>query len=225
MFFYFDKNPFIAIIGDIRDSRSLSLRNGVQEKLKIVLDGINNKYEQEIASKFVTTLGDEFQGLLSDGTSVLKIIEEIRMQLYPVDMRFGIGIGKITTDINTEMALGADGPGYYKAREAVEKIKENEKKKKAVVSDIRLEQEMGNEQQIVLINTVFELLKSIEQKWTERQREIIWNMLKYQDGQEKVACRMGITQSSVHKSLVSGQYYAYEKAMKNVQDILGEIRV
>lgn len=32
-------------------------------------------------------------------------------------MRFGIGIGSISTKINSEISIGADGPGYYKARE------------------------------------------------------------------------------------------------------------
>ena len=31
------------------------------------------------------------------------------------------------------MALGADGPGYYNARRAIELLKENEKKNKKVV--------------------------------------------------------------------------------------------
>lgn len=78
--------------------------------------------------------------------------------------------------------------------------------------------------QTMLINTIFELEKSIELTWTERQREIIWNMLKYQDGQVNVANRLGIGQSSVQKVLVKGKYYVYENAIKNVENILGEIR-
>ena len=40
-------------------------------------------------------------------------------------LRFGIGVGEISTVINPEMALGADGPGYYNARKAIEDLKYN----------------------------------------------------------------------------------------------------
>lgn len=220
---FLEEKPFIAIIGDIRNSRELESRKEIQDKLNKTLKEINVKYEEDIESKFVITLGDEFQGLLSKGGQLLHVIQDIRMQLYPVEVRFGIGIGEITTDINTEMALGADGPGYYRARDAIEIIKANEKKNRTVVADIRLEND--NEKQKILINTIFELVRVIEQEWTERQREIIWNIWQYQDGQQKTAQRMGITQSAVHKALVKGNYYVYEKTLKNVGEVLGELGI
>jgi hypothetical protein len=223
MYFFFYEEPLIAIIGDIRKSRLLPERKEVQDKLKMVLDEINLKYEGDISAKFLITLGDEFQGLLSNGKYALKIIQEIRMQLCPTEVRFGIGVGKITTEINTDMALGADGPGYYNARDAIEILKKNEKKNKAVLSDIRLAMEGENAKQTVLVNTIFELMKSMEQTWTGRQKEVIWDMLKNQDNQNNVANRLGISQSSVQKSLAKGHYYVYENAMKNVAGILGEI--
>ncbi len=218
-----EEKPFIAIIGDIRNSRELVPRKEIQDKLNEVLKQINIKYKKDIESKFVITLGDEFQGLLSKGDRVLQMIQDIRVGLYPVEARFGIGIGEITTDINTEMALGADGPGYYRARDAVEIVKVNEKKNRRVATDIYLKS--NNEKQNLLINTIFELIRAIEQEWTERQREVIWNLLQYQDGQQKTAMRMGITQSTVHKVLAKGNYYVYEKAIKNVGEILGEITI
>lgn len=127
--FLFENKPFIAIIGDIKKSRELEKRQEVQNKLKIVLEEINEKYLEDISAKFLITLGDEFQGLLFDGRNILKIIREIQMSLYPVELRFGIGIGKITTEIDTDRALGADGPGYYNARKAIEILKINEKRR------------------------------------------------------------------------------------------------
>lgn len=225
MTLYYNKNPFIAIIGDIRNSRKLETRKLVQDKLGRVLEEINSKYQKDIISNFVITLGDEFQGLLSGGNHILQIIDEIRGKLYPVELRFGIGIGRITTDIDTKMALGADGPGYYKARNAIEILKENEKKNKAVISDIRIEAEDANIVPVVLINTIFELIKAIEQDWTDRQREIIWDMQEHQDGQKQVAERFGIGQSSVSKVFLKGKYYVYAKSKKNVEEILGAVKL
>ena len=119
MFFSFSNNSYIAIIGDMKNSKIMNDRNSVQNELKKILNNVNEKYSKDISARFMITLGDEFQGLLHDGAHVMQIIEEIQSEMHPVEIRFGIGIGPITTEINYEMAIGADGPGYYKARQAI----------------------------------------------------------------------------------------------------------
>ncbi len=222
--FHSDRS-FVAIIGDIRGSRSLTQRREIQENLGIILQEINEGFEADIAAKFLITLGDEFQGLLFDGRSLLKIIEKIKMSLYPVTFRFGIGMGQITTNIFSEMALGADGPAFYRARSAIELLKENESKKKAVLSDLSFRFEEKNSTTERLLNTAFTLLYSLEHTWTDRQREIITDQLFHQDGQKASALRLGITQSAVHKALSAGSYYTYEKALKEITSVMEEISI
>lgn len=222
MIFLYEKRA-IAIIGDIRDSRNLKERKAVQDKLKTILGEINEKYKEDIISKFLITLGDEFQGVLADCRNVLKIVEEIKMKLYPIELRFGIGVGMITTDVDSEMALGADGPGYYMARNAMNMLKENEKKNKTVISDVRIAVDNNEGETVILINTILELIKAIEQNWTDRQREIIWTMQEHREGQKRAAERLGIAQPAVHKALVKGRYYVYAKAIKDLERVLGGI--
>ncbi|MFR9145833.1 MAG: SatD family protein [Mediterraneibacter sp.] len=217
-------HSFVAIIGDMKDSRHLENRKEVQTHLQKILNQVNKKYEKDIASRFLITLGDEFQGLLYTGKDVLRIISEIRIQLYPVCLRFGIGFGKITTDIRAEMALGADGPGYYRAREAVEQLKEREKRNRPVPSDICLKMDEKDRGTEVMLNTIFNLIYVVEKGWTIRQREIIWDMLLYEDGQQNTARRLNISQPTVQKALAAGGYYTYENALKNAAEILGEIK-
>lgn len=224
MFFSFTFNPYIAIIGDIKESKKITDRNHVQEKLKDVLENINKAYTNDISSKFIITLGDEFQGLLCSGTNVMNIISEIERKMYPVKIRFGVGVGEITTRINNEMAIGADGPGYYKARSAIEFLKENEKKKQANPADIRIEADEDNQAAEVMINTILSLMTVIKEDWTDRQREIIWDMLEHQDNQASAAKRLNIKQPSVQKSLANGKYYAYKAALDTIGKALGEIR-
>ena len=45
MFFYNNNVPFIAVIGDIRGSKHLNNRKETQDKLREILDKINNKYK------------------------------------------------------------------------------------------------------------------------------------------------------------------------------------
>ncbi|NLB79867.1 MAG: hypothetical protein GX796_13800 [Clostridiaceae bacterium] len=224
MLFRIHFNPYIAIIGDIKDSKKIISRDEVQEKLKEALNDINKKYHEHIASKFTITLGDEFQGLLYNGENIMAIITEIEMKMSPLRIRFGIGIGEITTEINHEMAIGADGPGYHKAREAVEYIKQNEKRKQASEVDVRLEIEGERQETVDLINTILSLMTTIKHSWSERQRQTIWDMLEFQDSQSNAAQRLGIRQSSVQKNLANGNYYTYKEAMNTVEKAFSEIR-
>ncbi|HHZ01445.1 MAG TPA: hypothetical protein GX396_00710 [Tissierellia bacterium] len=224
MFLSFENSPYIAVIGDIRDSKKLQQRSEVQKKLKSILEEVNNKYYKDIASKFMITLGDEFQGLLCNGSNTMDIIFEIERKMHPVKIRFGIGIGTITTEINKEMPIGADGPGYYNARKAINFLKDNEKRKQTNTADIRIEAEGSNEEMTVMINTILSLLTVIKNSWTERQREIIWDILKHQDNQSDVAKRFNIKQPAVQKSLSKGNYYAYKDALDTIKRALAEIR-
>jgi len=224
MFFFFLNNPYVAIIGDIKDSKKIDNRSEVQKKLKFVLEEINKKYDDDISSKFIITLGDEFQGLLCNGGNTMIIISEIERKMYPIKIRFGVGVGTITTEVNKEMSLGADGPGYYKARNAIEYLKDNEKRNQTNAADIRFEVESENQATTIMINTVLSLLTVIKDSWSDRQREIIWDMLDHQDSQVDVAKRLKIQQPAVQKSLAKGKYYAYKDALDTIEKALGEIR-
>lgn len=71
-------NPsYVAIIGDIIDSKNIEHRQEIQTKLLNTLDRINSKYSQSIVSKFKITLGDEFEGLMSVNGDWICIINEL----------------------------------------------------------------------------------------------------------------------------------------------------
>ena len=224
MFFSFSDNPYVAIIGDMKESKKIDNRSETQKKLKQVLAEINQKYKPEISAKFIITLGDEFQGLLNRGANTMNIVSEIERKMFPIKIRFGIGIGRITTDINEEMAIGADGPGYYFARDAIDYLKKNEKKKQAIAADIRFEVDCDNQATAIMLNTIVALMTAIKESWSDRQREIIWDMIEHQDSQTDVANRLKIQQPAVQKSFSLGKYYAYKNAVDTIGDVLGEIR-
>jgi len=223
MYFKIEYEPYIAIIGDIKDSKDIVNRYDTQETLKDILSKINTTYSKEIASKFVVTLGDEFQGLLKDGSVIIPIINEIEKSLHPVKMRFGIGVGEIHTSINYEMAIGSDGPCFYKAREAILSLKNKERKKEVAKSLYQLEVDGKSNETVNLINTIFTLMTAIKESWSDRQRETILNLENHNDGQSEVARRMGIRQSSVQKHLVNAKYYTYKEALDIVTEALSEI--
>ncbi len=224
MFFFFINNPYIAIIGDIKDTKKISNKNDALKKFNEVFEDINRKYKKDIASKFVITLGDEFQGLLYNGAYTMLIISEIERRMYPIKIRFGVGIGEIITDVNREISIGADGPGYEKARVAIEYLKDNEKRKQTKPADIRFEIEGDNKASTIMINTILSLMTVIKESWSERQREIIWDMLEHQGSQIDTAKRLAIKQPSVQKSLSKGKYYTYKEALDTIGQALAEIK-
>jgi len=118
---------YIAIIGDIIDSKKIKSRRQIQEKLNRILKHVNEAYYADISAKFIITLGDEFQGLLKSFEHMLDIVKYIQREMYPVMLRFGIGFGEINTNIFFEAAIGADGPAYYAAREVIEQLRGQEK--------------------------------------------------------------------------------------------------
>lgn len=220
-----DSDPmYIAVIGDIRTSKELRDRRLVQEKLRRTLENINGRYKEDISANYLITLGDEFQGLLNDGGNLLQMIEQIQREMYPVQIRFGIGMGAITTAINADMAIGADGPAYYCARNAIESLREKERRSKRGGCGIRIEADEGNPVITDLLNAVFSLMSVLQNRWTARQREIIWDFDFHKDSQEKTAIRLGITQPSVQKGLAGGNYYAYRDARDTAEKVLKGIK-
>jgi DNA-binding CsgD family transcriptional regulator len=214
---------YIAIIGDIIESRKIIERNAAQEQLKTVLFGINEDFAADIAVPFTIVLGDGFQGLLSCGAHLLTIVETIEQRIYPVKLRLGLGVGQIITDIDPSMPLAADGPAYHNAREMVDDLKTAENKKKEAKSNVKIKIEGDNEISD-LMNTVFLLNTVIKNKWTTRQREIIADYLQNGVTQIDIAKRHGINQSNVQKALSNANFYAYQKATLSLTAILSGIK-
>lgn len=168
----FKFDPYIAIIGDIKNSKNIEERGKFQNKLNKILNEINEIYSDSISSNFTITLGDEFQGLLHSGEHVMDIIQYIKKESYPIKIRFGIGIGAITTDINSAISIGADGPGYYKARDSIEQLKVLEKKNESTYGDIQIKIDGDNNLQELSLNSILKLMYCIEKDWTKSKEKL-----------------------------------------------------
>lgn len=214
---------YVAIIGDIIASKEIQERGDIQEKLRYILNQINEIYDNDISANFIITLGDEFQGLLKDNRNLLDIIKYIQKMMYPVRLRFGIGIGEISTKIFHEAALGADGPAYYAARNAMEELREQERKFRKQAADIYISRYNTICFEIKEINTILSLIKVIESKWSDAQRYTIWDMEENGDSQEACAKRMYTTQSTIARRLAEGNYITYERAKRTLEEALSRL--
>lgn len=220
--FYYDK--YVAIIGDIVDSKNLKERNAIQQKYKAVLADINVKFAGEIASKFKIRLGDEFQGLLNNRNNIMRIISEIERAMTPVELRFGIGIGDISTDIIFDNSFEIDGPAYHRARKMIKEIERKELQYMERHSSIMICSEENNIEIDELLNSILSVCTALKSKWTDRQKEIVYAYLSHDENQYRTAEILNIGQPSVNKALNNAKFYSYQSAINTVNSFLSKER-
>lgn len=107
------------MICDIKKSHLLEDRESVQYRLIDMLKETNKCYASDIASNFIITIGDEWQGLLKYPCDYLSIMNFFHQTLENIDFYCGLGIGDISIH-NFELTVNQlDGPSFYKARKAI----------------------------------------------------------------------------------------------------------
>lgn len=200
---------YCAIIGDIVGSRKIKNRQEIQDKFNEVLYNANKTYNESIASNFTITLGDEFQGLLTKPSLSLEIIEFIREKMYPIELVFGIGVGKMETKFSKDISIGSDGPAYWYARKMVEKAKS--KKPSICYFSDSLDDK--------IINSLILIGESCMNSQTKKQQEII-QLYKELGSQYKVAEKLNISQSSVSATIKKSLHKEIESAKESIKEFL-----
>lgn len=183
----------LAIIGDIRDSKSLDNRGMVQEQLQNCLNSLNEHYSDVLISPLTITLGDEFQAILRSAKKMWELVFAIESKMHPTKFRFGFGIGEISTQISTSTAIGMDGPAFYNARDTLEEIK-----KKNCSYGIK-----GLDKDAELVNTVLALISDQKQKWSYNRIETLHQLMK-NEKVESMAESLGISKAAVYKNINDG---------------------
>ncbi|WP_161980675.1 SatD family protein [Streptococcus sp. S784/96/1] len=209
---------YIAIIGDVIDSKKLTTRSAVQDSLRLVLDDLNQVYADSLVSPFTLTLGDEFQALLHPHASVFQMIDSIRIKLYPVTIRFGIGIGEIVTAINPLRSIGADGPAYWNARSAIAYVHD---KNDYGVTNIRVSIGDSSSENDQLVNAVLAMGEFIYAKWTDKHRDMLKVLLETKQYDEwfshqELARHLGIEPSGLTKRLKASGLKVYLRGRKQI---------
>lgn len=117
------KRQYVALIGDIVKSRGLSpaRRRAAQKQFTVLMKHLNRKYAKNVLAKFVITLGDEFQAILSDPIIISDLIWDIQKE-FPYPVRLGFGYGILTTAV-PDYAINVDGPALHSARAAMERAR------------------------------------------------------------------------------------------------------
>ena len=200
---------YLALIADVIDSKMVQERFDLQKQLEKTLQTMNELFGEFIASNFTLTLGDEFQALLKVDAPVFQIIDTLRSELTPTQLRFGIGLGEIVTDIDPLQSIGADGPAYWNARAAINLVHQ-----KNDYGNTQIYFSCGKEKQDFFVNALIASGEAIRSGWRGSQEEILLDLLKrcvYSENfsQQDLAQSLEINPSALSKRLKSSSIRVY----------------
>ena len=200
---------YLALIADVIDSKMVQERFNLQKQLEKALRKMNELFGDYLASCFTLTLGDEFQALLKVDAPVFQIIDSLRSELIPTQLRFGIGLGEIVTAIDPLQSIGADGPAYWNARAAINLVHQ-----KNDYGNTQIYFSSGNDSKDLLVNALIASGEAIRSGWRGSQEEILLDLLKrfvYSENfsQQDLAQSLDINPSALSKRLKSSSIRVY----------------
>jgi hypothetical protein len=213
---------YYALLADIVSSKRIKSgeRGAIQEKLKGALEYVNEKYAEQIVSKFCITIGDEFQGILKSCRFLFEIISLIETVMYPVKLRFSAGLGEIYTPINSELPIGSDGPAWWAARAGMDTLKQKSDRGLIKQTNIIISREKPDVF-FDLVNAAISLCCAIKEKWKAEHVNIIRNMLvefglRSDIVQKKLAERLNIAKYELNKKLKTMRYFDFAIAFEKI---------
>jgi hypothetical protein len=195
--------PCIALIADMVRSRELSRiqRPRVQEKFKDFVGYLNKTYSRNILSRFVITLGDEFQGLLSSATPIPDLMWDIEHRFSDRNLRVGMGFGALDTPVQRE-AINVDGPVLHFARAAIQTARE-----KRMYGGVFL----GFGEVNAVMNGMARILWFHRSRLTKTQLRIA-ELLRKGKSQSDAAEELNITRQAISKQVVAMGWWPYVEA-------------
>ncbi len=199
---------YSAIIGDVKGSRNIENWQEFARELKRTLDEINSIFRKDILIPFEITAGDEFQGVLKSPERTPHVLEELHFRLF-MRIYTGVGLGDVERGIDERTALR--GSAFYRAREALESGKDSGR-----IVVVRSPDSLFDR----TVNAIYFLVQSIQEKWTQRQREIIQFYRRHMDyTYEEIGNHFGISKQAVHKQIKSARFHAVLEGMEAVRDL------
>ena len=214
---------YCVIFGDVIGSRTLepALREAAPAAIEKILDSLNERYRAHIVSDFGIVRGDGFEGVLDTPADIPPLVQEL---IRRFDMALGIRvrvsavIGELTVVSGDRNK--SDGPAFHRAVAEIDRLRERKSDHWLQVSVVT-----GTDAQ-PLVDGLLTLLSALTERWTDKQREIVWAMMQVDDGTQKAAAeQLAISPPAVHKQLQAANYSAYVEAWQALGDYLAALNV
>jgi hypothetical protein len=197
-----------TVIGDVVRSRKVHDRKLLYERLDDALGRAGRVVPG--VQPLEPTVGDEFQGAYSDIGSATRVGLLVRLMLLPeFDVRCGIGQGEASVFDANRRPLLQDGPAWWAARQAIEKMAEPRSSKVRAWY-------VGDDSDRV--NAFLLCRDALVDRLTDRSRRTLLHALQGAT-QREIAETEGITESAVSQQFARGV-----AAVRDAQDLLSRSR-
>ena len=202
---------FVAVKMDMRSSRRIRDRERTQERFLQAMEALNTEFAKSIQARFIVTHGDEAQGMLKreSAPDVLAVAERAINGVFPVELRFGIGIGTLSTPLRPD-AIGMDGEAWHAANRALGLARS--RRKYVMFSGFG---ELTDVQLCALAN----LLLHMRNGWSPEQRRAI-ELVDAGMMQSAAAEALGVSESAISQRLTSAGWHFYRDGREAVANLL-----
>lgn len=209
------ETPCLALIADMVGSRDLSRRqrSDAQVELSDFITSLNRKYASAILSRFVVTLGDEFQGLLSDATVLPDLFWDLHYNFAPRALRSGIGFGRIDTAIGRN-AINVDGPALHNARDAIVRSR-----KERIMGGVF----SGFGEVLDIALNGYARLLHFQRSGLKRQQRRVVELLRRSLTQSAIAEELGVSKQAVSLYASAAGWIAYRDGESGFRMLLSQV--
>lgn len=199
---------FVVINCDFIDSRkNKNFDKILQEKLKL----LNKKFSFfSLETNINVSRGDEIQFIIKLNNNFFKIIRYLRGILHPLKLRIGMGFIE-NLNITSKNSWDLNGEGFFLAREALDKIKDNKNISTRICSH--------NKEIEATLNIFYNFNDLILEEWKDKNWEL--NNLKIENSvNRKIIEHLKISSSTFYDRLKSSKLEAIEKNEKIILNLL-----
>lgn len=155
--------------------------------------------------------GDEIQVFCSDIINIIEAIRQLRYYFRPLKIRIGVGIGGINTE-KSDNSWNMDGEAFFKAREALDKVKIQDKKRMTYICS-------PNEQFDIISNSIYMLMDSIINEWSDSKWESV-NAYEVYENYEKAGNSIGKSRQSISNNCKTAHFEKIKQAEEDLKRII-----
>jgi hypothetical protein len=208
------KTVYATLIGDLIGSREHKGRIALHRSLQSALRQVNGILDP--VQPLEPTVGDEFQGAFDNPLSAARASLLVRLELLKeaeVDARFGLGWGEVTVFEN-RTPVSQDGPGWWSARAAIEKVDELSRGVRTDFVRTCLESSRLRDLprgEVSAYNAFFFCRDALVSQMKPRSRRLLLGLL-LDKSQAEIAEEERISQSAVSQNLTASGAWAIEMA-------------
>jgi len=164
-----------------------------------------------LVTPFTFSRGDEIQAVLAGVLSSPALLRKLRYHCLPLQLRIGIGFGRITSGLGAVSSWEMNGPAFHRARQAVDELKQHRHWRTRLISgDPGLDQ---------MVNTLLNLYDVIQSRWTYPQWEGVM-VYEATGSYQEAGQQLGVAFQNVEKRCRAARWWALREAEAAFPQIL-----